>query len=88
MTTAEKIITAESYMTKVLDLAEEARRELDEMKRECMDVKLTQPQAARILGVSRRTIGRMLEDGRLESTYFTDVQKRYKKTRRANAGLN
>lgn len=89
MKTSDKILTAESYISLGVKLAKQAQQELKEMKQECeqSDISLTNEQAARILGVSPRTVTRMKADGRLESTSYLDVQEYYKKTRQGRRAL-
>lgn len=75
MNTAQKIETAQHRLNDVLRLTHEASVELKDMqqKRKRINTTLTQKQAGRMLGVSARTVARMLEDGRLESLAFEEV---------------
>lgn len=73
--TAQKIEDAIDSLKDFMELAKLAQRDLEEMEKRYrrLSIELTNVQAARMLGVSARTVMRMKEDGRLKSTDFIEV---------------
>jgi transposase len=78
ISTRAKIFMARKNFQEAMKWVEEAEKDLDEMKRahrQAEKFELSNEQAAKLLGVSARTVMRMKNDGRLPSTTFIDVME-------------
>lgn len=74
--TEDKLEQAWIGIKRVQNLAKSAEKDIERMRadRDKMErLKLTNSQAARILGVSPRTVIRYKKSGRLKSMSYTDV---------------